>query len=257
MQRTISTWREFQDDWDGVLNFLMKGDELVPFRYTMPSIERIVETLRSDPDTRITPGVKGNALNLTDIRASFCALPIEEAVRASVALAHFKLNKFFGDGQLLEGFEEGVMRPWTDALQEAGFTWTRCYPILFISGPGCATNYHLDFSQVIAWQTHGTKLFSGLQDPERWAPFETRLRSKGISRPDGLTDADALTYAMPPGTVLWNTFLTPHWVEASDQIACSINISHGGLRYKGKLCRHEQEIIQWQLDHPEEARLLF
>src|SRR5690606_14304372 len=109
------------------------------------------------------------------------------------ALAHFKLQKFMGPGQLLEGFEEQVMQPWMKALHEAGFTWNRCYPILFMSGPNCATNYHMDYSHVMAWQTHGTKLFSGLKDPQRWAPLETRIHAKGIERPEGIAEEDALT----------------------------------------------------------------
>ncbi|MFK7691583.1 hypothetical protein [Paenibacillus sp. HJGM_3] len=256
MHRTVNKWNEFQQAWDGVQNFLMEG-EVVPFRYEMPTIDRIVETLRFDPETRITPGAKGDSLNLTDITAAFRELPLEQAIHAPFSMAHFKLSKFFGPGGLLEGFDESIMQPWMKALHEAGFTWTRCYPILFLSGPNCATNYHLDYSQVLAWQTHGTKIFSGLNDPERWAPFEIRLHSKGTQRPAGLTEEDALTYVMPPGTVLWNTFLTPHWVEASERIACSINISHGGLRYKGELCRHEQEVLQWQIDHPDEPKVLF
>ncbi len=256
MHKTVSTWQQFQQSWDGVLNFLLDG-ECIPFSYNMPSMERIVDTLRSDPETRITPGVKSNTLELADITESFRQLPLDEAVHASFALAHFKLQKFFGPGQLLEGFEEQVMEPWMQALREAGFTWTRCYPILFMSGPRCATNYHMDYSQVMAWQTHGTKLFSGLKDPERWAPLETRIHAKGIQRPEGITEADELTYTMTTGTCLWNTFLTPHWVEASEQAACSINISHGGLRYQGKLCRHEQEVADWQQNHPDKSRILF
>jgi hypothetical protein len=256
MNKTISTWQQFQESWDGVLNFLMKC-ECVPFSYSLPSIERIIDELRYDSETRITPGVKGNALELTDIAESFRRLPLEEAVKATFSLAHFKLQKFYGRGQLLEGFEEHVMEPWKRSLSEAGFTWTRCYPILFISGPQCASNYHLDYSHVLAWQTHGTKIFSGLQDPDRWAPLETRVHCKGVKRPEGITVDDVLAYEMTPGTVLWNTFLTPHWVEASDKIACSINISHGGLRYRGRLCRHEEEVEQWQRDHPDEEKVLF
>jgi hypothetical protein len=142
------------------------------------------------------------------------------------------------------------------ALSSAGFTWTRCYPIIFISGPQCATNYHMDYSHVLAWQIYGTKIFTGLKDPDRWAPLETRIHSKGVLRPEGITVDDGLTYEMTPGTVLWNTFLTPHWVEASDKIACSINISHGGLCYQGKYYRHEEEVKQWQHEHPDEEEVL-
>lgn len=255
MKQTVDSWQRFQQMWDGVLNFMMEG-ECVPFAYDMPPIEQIVEALRQDPDSRITSGAKGDSLELTDIAESFRKLPIEEALRSPFALAHFKLDRFFGSGQLLDGFEERVMTPWKRALADAGFTWTRCYPILFISGPNRMTNYHLDYSHVLAWQLYGTKLFSGLKDPDRWAPFETRLHSKGVRRPTGIAPEDELSYEMTPGTVLWNTFLTPHWVAASDSAACSINISHGGLRYKGKLCRHEEEVVQWQNEHPEAERVL-
>ena len=100
------------------------------------------------------------------------------------------------------------MEPWQHALKSAGFTWTRCYPILFISGPNCATNYHMDYSHVLAWQLYGTKRFSGLKDPERFAPLETRIHSAGITKPDAIQDDDVLSYDLKPGDVLWNAFLT-------------------------------------------------
>lgn len=256
MHKTVSDWPEFRKSWDGVINFLMAG-ECVPFSYEMPSIERMVEELRDDPNSRITAGAKGSSLDLTDISEPFRRLPIEEAIRSPFALANFKLQSHFGPGGLLETFEERVMEPWKRALTEAGFTWRRCYPIVFISGPNRATNYHLDYSHVLAWQTHGTKRFSGLKDPDRWAPLETRIHCKGVQRPDGITAEDELAYEMTPGTVLWNTFLTPHWVEASGEVACSINISHGGLMYEGRLCRHEEEVEEWQRAHPDEPKLLF
>ncbi|WP_135553497.1 P-loop NTPase family protein [Paenibacillus cymbidii] len=256
MHRTVDSWERFRSEWDGVINFLMKG-ETVPFHYRMPPIERIVEELRHHPDSRITPGTKGNKLDLTDISESFRKMPIEEAVDSAFALAHFKLPAFYGSGKLLDGFEEQVLQPWQRALREAGFTWERCYPILFISGPGRTTNYHLDYSHVLAWQVHGTKTFVGLKDPDRWAPLAVRLHCKGTERPADIGPEDELAYVMTPGTVLWNTFLTPHWVEASDRAACSVNISHGGLRYKGRLCLHEQEVVDWQLANPDKQRILF
>ena len=48
---------------------------------------------------------------------------------------------------------------------------------------------------------------------------------------------------MPPGVVLFNQLLTPHWVQSPlDTVAFSINLSHGGLRRTGtnrQLCRNE------------------
>ena len=101
---------------------------------------------------------------------------------------------------------------------------------------------------MVAWQIYGQKRFCGLQDPQRWAPHDLRMNCKSpeVSLPDELTEADTLCYDMGPGAVVWNAMLTPHWVEAGNQVAMSINLSHGGLRYKGQLCPHEQEHVEYQ-----------
>ena len=69
--------------------------------------------------------------------------------------------------------------------------------------------------------------------------------------PAELKPEDALCYTMKEGDVLWNAFLTPHWVEASDAVAMSFNISHGGLRLDGQLCPHEQEVEDYRRTHPD------
>jgi len=253
MHKTISTWEQFEQSWDGVINFLMEGECITPFSYVMPPIANIVETLRQHPATRITPGIKSDTLELTDVAETFRRLPIEEALRSQFSLAHFDLSQFYGEGQLLEAFDKQVMEPWENALRTAGYTWNRCYPILFLSGPNCATNYHMDYSHVLAWQTHGTKLFSGLKDPERWAPLEVRIPSVGVRRPQGIREEDVLAYEMKPGMILWNTLLTPHWVEAPDEASCSINIAIHGLKLNGQLCKHEQELEQWIREHPNDS----
>lgn len=252
--RTVHTWAEFHEHWDGVLNFLLSGD-CVPFSFEMPSVEDVIDEIRRDPDARIWRGAKGDSLDKTDIAESFRQLPIEEAITAQFQMSHFKLQNFYAKGQLFHGFQEQVMDSWQQALKAAGFTWTRCYPILFISGAGCATNYHMDYSHVLAWQIYGSKRFSGLKDPERWASLDTRIHSAGIRKPDGITSDDVLPYDMQAGDALWNAFLTPHWVEASDTLAYSINLSHGGLRLKGQLCRHEQELVDWRNAHPEDQNI--
>ena len=51
-------------------------------------------------------------------------------------------------------------------------------------------------------------------------------------------------------SVLFNKLLTPHWVEAvGSEVAVSLNISHGGLRLRGELCRNERELEAWRGDH--------
>ena len=51
-------------------------------------------------------------------------------------------------------------------------------------------------------------------------------------------------------SVLFNKLLTPHWVEAvGEEVAVSLNISHGGLRLRGELCCNERELEAWRGDH--------
>lgn len=254
LHRTIGTWEEFAARWDGLQNFLMEG-ECVPFDYEMPSIDRVVDVVRHDPDANVSSGSKGDSLTASEGAERFRQLPLDEALQGQFGLAHYKLKNFDGPGLLLEGFHEQVLEPWKKGLAQAGFTWDRCYPILFASGAGSATNYHLDYSHVLAWQVHGTKYFSGLKDPEKWVSLYERIHHPGIKKPQGITADDALTYEMTPGTVLWNCFLTPHWVESGNEASYSINISHGGLRLDGKLCPYEQDLEQWRLDHPEESQI--
>jgi hypothetical protein len=240
---TVRTWEVFQQRWDGVHNFLV-ADACVPFAYAVPPLERVVAELRDHAEVRITPGTRGDRLNLADTAAAFRALPVGRALETSFALAHFHLEPFDAPGRCLHGFFRQVMEPWQQALAAAGFTFERCYPIVFISGRHCATNYHMDFSHVLAWQVHGRKSFCSLRDPDRWAPREVRVnhRAGELTRPAELTAADVLCHDLQPGDVLWNALLTPHWVEAGEDVAMSINLSHRGVRYQGQLCRHEQEL---------------
>lgn len=251
---TVQTWNEFQQHWAGIHNFRM-AEACAPFDFAVPALDRVIAELRDDELSRITTGARGSSLALEDFAAAFRAKPIAEAMAGPFALAHFKLSRFDAPGKFLHGFEDQVLEPWRAALRAAGFTFERCYPIIFISGKHCATNYHMDLSHVVAWQIYGHKRFCGLQDPQRWAPHELRMNAKGpaVSKPDALTESDTLCYDMKPGAVVWNAMLTPHWVEAGDEVAMSINFSHGGLRYQGQLCPHEQELVDHQAAHPATA----
>ena len=246
MHRSVSTWSELATVWPGDYNFMMAG-ECLPFSFDLPPLAQVVDELRADDEARITPGRRTEGLDMEDIAARFRATPIEEAMRQPFSLGHFNLPRFYGAGQLFEGFEQQVMDPWRSALSAAGFTWSRCYPIVFISGAGCLTGYHMDHSTVIAWQRFGTKRFVGLTEPRRFAGRETRkaFTKEGIGavvRPESMTADDELAYVMSPGDLLWNVIHTPHWVEAGDEPSMSINISHGGLRLHGRLHPLEAEL---------------
>ena len=251
MQRTVTTWEEFCDAWDGVHNFLM-ADECVPFSFDMPPLERVISEMRDDPKARITSGVKGKTLLLEDIAEQFRATPVEEVLTQPFGLAHFELSVFDHPGKFLHGFTQQVLDPWQAALKKAGFTFDRCNPIIFISGPQSATNYHMDFSHVLAWQIYGQKRFCGLKAPGRWAPWRARVvyTPSNFERPQELQKSAELCYDMPPGSVLWNALLTPHWVEAGNEAAMSVNISHGGLRLHGRLCPFERELEDYREASP-------
>jgi hypothetical protein len=253
-QRTITKWADFSAAWAGVHNFLLAG-ECAPFAFAFPPIERVVDELRREPGTSIRSGRKDKQLIIDDVRTQFQQMPMEETLRQPFAMAHFRLSVFDAPGRILHGFKEAVLHPWQKALTGQGFTFERCYPIIFLGGPGYATNFHMDFSHVLAWQVVGRKRFCGLREPDRWAPREERVtyRPQAFPMPEQLQPADALCYEMNPGDMLWNAFLTPHWVEATDSAAMSINLSHGGLRWRGQLCPHEQELEDFRQRHPEIA----
>lgn len=232
----VTTWEQFRQDWSDLQNFFV-GGEVLPYRLPSPSLEDVVDTIRRDEKTRIVTGEKNKALVLKDIAAEFRALPVAEAVQAKVQMSHFDIGRFTGPGQLLAGLEE-ILQQWQDALSQHGFTWTRFYPILFLSGPHSYTNYHIDYSHVLAIQVAGTKRFCWLKDPERWCPRQIR-RNVGIHekviKPEGLTADDVIEVDMGPGDVLWNTVLTPHWVYALDKTSYSINVAINDLRCDGQL----------------------
>jgi hypothetical protein len=256
MNQVVTTVGDFQREWRHNINFLLGGECVVPFHFKFPCVAELVDVVRNDPEARISKGGSHGKKDTTDISEYFRRLPIEEALRTRFSVAHFKISRFFGPGQILHGFDEQVMEPWRAFLRRAGFEWERCYPIIFISGPNSGTCYHMDFSHVVAWQVYGTKIFSGFHDPDRFEPIERSVSKeyhKQLKMPETFTPADVLAYTMKPGDVLWNQLLTPHWVDAGEEVAVSVNISHGMLRHHGQLCPNEQRVEEWWAEHPEEA----
>ena len=253
MRRTISIWPEFNQHWDGVTNFLMAGECAAPFNFPLPPLPDLLDIVRKDDEAKANPGAKGERVDTTDINEQFRKLPIDEALRYNFRMAHYNIQKWDAPGKFLHGFKGRVFDPLQQVLRDNGFTWEWFRMYFFFSGPNCATNYHMDKSNVIAWQRYGTKVFSGLTDPGRWEPREKRMQSwtDTVRKPATLTDADVLAYTMKPGDVLWNCLLTPHWVEATDETACSLNFSIRGLRRNGQLCKHEEEWFDHQIKRGE------
>ena len=267
---TVRTAAELHRHWDGPRNVLLAG-ECVPFSYEPPPVADIVDRLRRDDDVRLrdlSPDRPDSPYYREDgFIDEFRALPLERVMEMPFGLSHFKLTNFTSRGDLFAGLWKDVMEPWQAFLGRAGFTWYRCYPIVFISGAHVPGRYHMDVSHVVAWQIYGTKVFNGLTDPYRWAPLERAVDPEwrtGMVRPEGLTSGDVLSYTMPPGTLLWNQLLTPHWVDAVDTVAgetdevagtaavaASINLSHGGLRLEGELSPAGKALERFYRERPE------
>ena len=269
MLRTIDTAEQFKRHWDGIDNLVMAG-ECVPFSMELPPLEEIVDVLRRDDQAGVLCGSSDSFSHIEceEIKDAFAKLPIEKAMEQPFRIFHYNLLRFDHPGGLLEGLQARVLQPWRAFLENNGFTLTEFFkPYFFISGPNCVTEYHMDFSHVLAWQHYGIKRFCSLKDPHRWADDAVRREqvvklqnSYNQPVPEGITDDDMVECLMEPGksnTVLWNVLQTPHWVKAGTEVALSLNISHRGLRLNGRLCPHEHQIEDWlaELDRPSMAVL--
>ena len=104
-----------------------------------------------------------------------------------------------------------VYLPLVNLWREQGIRWQKVYPILFLSGPGCATNYHWDPSSVLIVQLSGRKRFHSLKDPLRWCSNETADQGReAMIRLGGLVDEDILTCELGPGDAVWSPCRAPH-----------------------------------------------
>lgn len=250
---------EFWARWNTSQNFLF---DPAYFQLAMawPTAEEMVDVLRQDEKTRIQfPGK--DKLEEEEMVEAFKSRPICEVMGWPFNMANFHLQKFYSPDGFLADFQDRVMIPWRTFLASQGFTWQRTYPILFLSGKGCSSTYHVDVSHVLAWQIYGEKTFNSFKDPERFAPIDWLLDEEGKTKavlgdlPDYALE-DIHSFQMGPGALLWNQLLTPHWVAAGDEVAISVNISHGGVSYQGAFCPNEVRLRQRWKKHPEEAWLV-
>lgn len=249
----VQTRDQFQSHWSGQHNFLIDPG-LFAAQCTLPPLSEIVARVRDDKDVRILRNQSAQEVNMQSVADWFRGLPIEQAMTEPFNIGHFELDRFMGAGDILENYHENVLLPWQEFLRSAGFSWQRMKPYFFISGRSSLTPYHMDISHVLAWQCYGAKRFSALKDPEKYAPREVRERfvrdrktwTEWYRMPEGLAEAEIRAFDMNPGALLWNVFLTPHWVSSlRDEPAMSINISHGGLAWNGQLCPFEKEARDW------------
>ncbi len=256
---TARSQADFLHLWKETRNFLL-APELIEFEMTFPDAEKIIDILRKDSDAQIGSNRLQDEAAVTDLVDKMRNAPLEQIVDLPFNISMFELHKFYGEGQFLREFQDRVMIPWRTFLASSGLTWQRAYPILFISGKGGRSKYHVDISHVMAWQIHGQKTFNGFRDPSKYGPIQGIVDDRGQYPqelpPDHAPD-DLLSYVMEPGDMLWNQLLTPHWVNGgAKEIAVSVNISHGGIQQGGQFCPNEQVLRKRWEDHPDEAWLI-
>jgi hypothetical protein len=274
---------ELTSHWGGDQNFLI-SPKFWRFDVAFPPVEEVVDHVRKDNGAHIRIDGDHDEAEKAELIQRFRTGPIDEVIDYPFRLGHYHLSQFYGPDYwrvsgresaeslqppressgngtvpFLRDLQDKVMNPWRGFLSSLGFTWQRCHPIIFISGKGCGSGYHVDVSHVVAWQVWGTKVFNGFRNPERYAPLEQCVKAKNSLRrekPPDHPDEDLVRCEMNPGDLLWNQILTPHWVDATkDEVAMSLNIAHGGLRYRGAFCPREARLREHWAEHPEEAKL--
>ena len=224
---SLTSFAQFKEVLQGKVAHRAQG-EVFPYEFAPPDLLQVVEEARNHPKTRIARGTRGDRLQQTlqSGDGGFKALPLAKAVHAPIHLSLFELGPLRAEGGALAGVVEQVYLPLAELWQAWGLSWQKVYPILFLSGPGCSTNYHWDPSSVLIVQLYGRKRFHSLKDPLRWCPDEVADQGQpAMVRPEGLTDEDILTCELGPGDAVWSPCRAPHWVDAYDEPAFTLSIA--------------------------------
>ncbi|NKB68565.1 MAG: hypothetical protein GKR89_16000 [Candidatus Latescibacteria bacterium] len=224
--QTVSTFDQFLPSLESDVALVAKG-EVFPFAVPPPDLAAVVDQARQHDKVRIASGRRSRVLHdcLEEPEADFRALPLEQAVEAPIHMSIFDLGSMRQPGGALHDIIEQVYLPLVGHWRQAGLGWKRVYPILFLSGPGCSTNYHWDPSSVLIVQLHGRKRFHSLKEPQRWCGEAVLAQAHdGMVRPEALTPDDILTCELTPGDAVWSPCRAPHWVDAYDETAFTLSI---------------------------------
>jgi hypothetical protein len=170
------------DTFDAFLRAVMEPTaahvrgEVFPYVWEEPSLLDVITQARGEPQARIRSGKRGETLaeSLSDFAGDFRALTIEDSLATPVHLSLFDLGRLRQPGGALHNIVEQVFLPLTGLWAAHGLCWKRVFPILFLSGPGCSTNYHWDPSSVLFIQLSGRKRFCALKI--RAAGFHWKMR---------------------------------------------------------------------------------
>ena len=232
--QAASTFDQFRSVLDGSLACRTTG-QVFPFAVPPPDLEAVVDQARQHEKVRIASGRRSATLYdcLEDPEADFRALPLDQAVQAPIHMSIFELGSMRQPGGALHDIIAAVYLPLVGHWRQAGMGWKRAYPILFLSGPGCSTNYHWDPSSVLIVQLHGRKRFHSLKEPARWCGEDILAQAHdAMVRPEELTPDDILTCELGPGDAVWSPCRAPHWVDAYEETAFTLSIGFTDIAYQ-------------------------
>jgi len=226
--QTVNEFTEFKEIVGQPVAHRVNG-EMFPFSFSPPDLCELVDQARHHPKVKVCTGQRGNDLQ-TSLEARdaerFKQLPIEEAVRSPVHLTIYELGPLREEGGALADATGKVYWPLVEQWKEMGLRWKKVYPILFLSGPGCSTNYHWDPSSVLIVQLYGRKKFHSLKEPGKWCPKVVADKGhEAMLKPDELSDDDILSCDLNPGEAVWSPCRSPHWVDAYDETAFTMSIA--------------------------------
>jgi hypothetical protein len=204
------------------------GGAVFPFPVPQPALARIVDESRRQPQARIAGGLRGDRINQTLEKSGddFAAMPLEAATQAPVHISLFDLGDLRLPGGALHQVVQEVYLPLAELWRTNSLVWQKVYPILFLSGPGCSTNYHWDPSSVLVIQLSGRKRFHSLRHPLKWCPAD--VADQGLDamiKPSDLPTNEVLYCDLEPGDAVWSPCRAPHWVDADDATAFSLSIA--------------------------------
>jgi hypothetical protein len=214
-------------------------DEIFPFEWPAVDPMEFLSQAIEDENSRLLrmePGPNFADKKKDDISKEIREMPLEEAARYPFFhLSLFNLSNLVAEGRVLHQMNREVFEPFEERLKANGIGWDRFFPVIFITGPGSGTNYHIDPHSTITFHLFGHKRLYSLKQPKKWCPQEIvdEVSQNGSwpARPDGIREEDCFHHDNEPGDLVLLPVHTPHWTVAeSDSFSGTVTFVLSGLK---------------------------
>lgn len=214
------------------------GDEIFPDAWPSVDPMEFLRQARGDENSRILrmePGPNFADKKKDDIRQKFREMTLDEAAQFPFFhISLFSLGNLVGEGGVLHQMNQEVFEPFEQRLKANGIGWDRFFPVIFITGPGSGTNYHIDPHSTITFHLFGHKRLYSLKQPGKWCPQEIvdEFSQNGVwpPRPNGIREEDCFHHDNEPGDLVLLPVHTPHWTVAdSGSFSATVTFVLSGL----------------------------